>query len=281
MNEIEVIENRPLTAANIRANVNLIQEVMKSVMKNNVHFGTIPGTNKPTLFKAGSEKILATFRIAVELEVEDLSTLDSFRYRVKARGVLPTGEIVGCGIGECSTDEEKYKWRGAVCIEEFEAAPEDRRRVKWCKGYAPKPNYSINQIRTNPSDLANTALKMAKKRAQIDLTLTATGCSDVFDQDIEELPDEYRDGMRPNKAASAVEKINAAKETGSLVSASQVKLLHVKIKAAGITEEDFKSHYKIEHLADLPAAMINGVLSSLTAGEVKAMVDPFEPEDAV
>jgi hypothetical protein len=41
--------------------------------------------------------------------------------------------------------------------------------------------------------MANTVLKMAKKRAQIDLTLTATAASDVFTQDIEDMPDEIRE----------------------------------------------------------------------------------------
>lgn len=194
MNEIQSY-NKPLTAMEIRANVNLIQEVMKSVMKKEVHYGVIPGTKKPTLYKAGSEKILSTFRIAVELEVEDLSTHDCFRYRVKARGVLPSGEVVGCGIGECSTDEEKYKWRGVVCPAEWDATPEDRRRIKYSKPTDWNKTGATQQIRTNAADLANTALKMAKKRAQIDLTLTATGASDVFDQDIEDLPEEYVEGM--------------------------------------------------------------------------------------
>jgi len=190
MNDITVMENRPLSASDIKANVNLIQQVLKAVMKVNVHYGTIPGTQKPTLYKAGSEKILSTFRIAVELDVEDLSSYDCFRYRVKARGVIPSGEVIGCGIGECSTDEEKYKWRGVVNDREWEATPEDRKRIKYTR------NSDIRQVRTNPADLANTALKMAKKRAQIDLTLTATAASDVFEQDLEDLPEEYVDGMR-------------------------------------------------------------------------------------
>jgi len=279
VNEITTHDNQPLSAAAIRANVNLIQEVMKSVMKKDVHYGTIPGTQKPTLYKAGSEKILSTFRIAVELDVEDLSFTDCFRFRVKARGVLPSGEVVGCGIGECSTDEEKYKWRGIVCAAEFDNTPEDRRRIKYAKPTNYNSNGVVQQVRTNPADLSNTALKMAKKRAQIDLTLTATGASDVFDQDIEDLPEEYREGMQKqtqgSRTAAAVDKINSAKETNNSqeirkVSEAQAKLLHIKIKAAGITEDDFKAHYKVLHVIDLPASMVNGALASLEKGEVKA-----------
>jgi hypothetical protein len=98
-----------------------------------------------------------------------------------------TGALLGVGIGECSSNEEKYKWRRPVCDQEFEETPEDRKRVVW-KTYDGKP-YQQKQVRTNPSDVANTILKMAKKRAQIDMTLTVTAASDVFDQDLEDLPE--------------------------------------------------------------------------------------------
>jgi hypothetical protein len=191
--ENEVVQYvKPLTAVQVKANVQLIQQVMADVMIKDVHYGTIPGTQKPTLYKAGSEKILATFRIAAyPKEIEDLSTDDEIRYRVKVHGVAMENDMVlfGVGIGECSSSEEKYKWRKPVCDEEYNETPEDRRRLKWFKGYGDKPPYQQKQIRTNPSDVANTVLKMAKKRGQIDMTLTATGASDVFDQDLEDLPE--------------------------------------------------------------------------------------------
>lgn len=181
-------EPLPLTAVDVKAQVQLIQQVMGAVMVKDVHYGVIPGTQKPTLYKAGAEKILTTFRIAAyPKEVEDLSTSDEIRYRVRVHGISASGLLVGVGIGECSSNEEKYRWRRPVCDEEFNETPEDRRREAW-KKYDGKP-YKQKQIRTNPSDVANTVLKMAKKRAQIDMTLTATAASDVFDQDLEDLPE--------------------------------------------------------------------------------------------
>lgn len=190
--EIIEYQQKPLTAIQVKANVQLIQQVMAEVMLKDVHYGTIPGTPKPSLYKAGSEKILSTFRIAaVPKEIEDLSNYDEIRYRVKVYGVAMENEniLFGVGIGECSSNEAKYKWRAPVCDEEFNETPEDRKRLVWKKGFGDKPNYQIKQIRTNPSDVANTILKMAKKRGQIDMTLTATGASDVFDQDLEDLPE--------------------------------------------------------------------------------------------
>lgn len=185
----------PLTAVQVKAQVQLIQEVMASVMVKDVHYGTIPGTGKPTLYKPGSEKILTTFHIAAyPKEVDDLSTFDEIRYRVKVHGLsMNDGRLIGVGIGECSSNEEKYRWRKPVCDQEFNETPEDRRREVW-KKYDGNV-YKAKQVRMNPSDVANTILKMAKKRAQIDMTLTATGASDVFDQDLEDLSPEVRDSV--------------------------------------------------------------------------------------
>lgn len=179
---------RALTAVDIRQHVNLIQEVMHSVMKRDTHYGVIPGCKLPSLYKAGSEVLLTTFRIAVSVQVEDLSTDEAIRYRVRTIGTHQgSGVIVGEGIGECSSGEEKYKWRTTYNKEEFEATPETRRRHKFAK------SGKLMQVRTEPADVANTVLKMAKKRAQVDLTLTATAASDIFTQDIEDIPDELRE----------------------------------------------------------------------------------------
>lgn len=192
---LATIEGTPLSAASIRAQVNLIQEVMQSVMKEGTHYGTIPGTPKPSLWKPGAEKLLSTFRIAVDPRVEDLSTSDCIRYRVTAVArSMGSGVELGSAIGECSSDEEKYRWRGIVCQQEFDETPEDRRRSKWKKGKN-NSTYQAKQVRTEPADIANTVLKMAAKRAEVAVTLRVTAASDIFTQDIEDLPPE----LRPNE----------------------------------------------------------------------------------
>lgn len=187
-----------LTAMEIRARVNRLREVMDAVMKPSIHYGTIPGTPKPTLYKPGAEKVLMTFQIAAEDPiVTDLSTQDEVRYRVTVRGITQTlpPVFLGAGSGECSSSEEKYKWRKPVCPEEWDETAEDRRREKWSKGKQGEKPYKAKQVRTNPSDVANTVLKMAVKRALVAMTLVVTAASDVFDQDIEDLPDEVREGV--------------------------------------------------------------------------------------
>lgn len=185
---VENYGSRSLTAADIRAQVNLMQDVMQEVMIKDTHFGVIPGTGKPTLYKAGAEKIMSTFRIAADPEVTDLSRDGEIHYRVKVSMLSSNGTFLGAGIGECSSGEDKYSWRAAVCDEEFEDTPENRRRIKYAKW---KGNIERKkQVRTNPADVSNTILKMAKKRGLIDGVLTVTAASDLFTQDIEDLPAE-------------------------------------------------------------------------------------------
>lgn len=185
---VEAYGARSMTAADVRAQVNLMQDVMAEVMKDGTHYGTIPGTKSKSLYKAGAEKLMATFRLAAKPEVEDLSANGEIAYRVTVNLLSANGSFIGAGIGECSSAEDKYSWRASVCDEEFDATPENRRRVKFSK-YQGKVEKK-KQVRTNPADVANTILKMAKKRAQVDAVITATAASDIFTQDIEDLPEE-------------------------------------------------------------------------------------------
>jgi hypothetical protein len=199
----------------IRERVNLVQEVMRGIMKRDTHYGTIPGTPKPTLYKPGAEVLCVTFRIAQKYHVTDLSDALTTRYRVTCIGEHQvTGVILGEGLGECSSGEEKYKWRAAVCAEEFDLTPESMRRLKFAKykGNVEKKT----QVRTEAADLANTVLKMACKRAMVAMTLNVTAASDIFTQDIEDLPEELREHDQPPVLVPEIDiqpMVDAAKAT--------------------------------------------------------------------
>jgi hypothetical protein len=275
---MEAVEQykKPMTAVEVKAQVQVIQEIMSSVMKKDVHYGIIPGTPKPTLYKPGSEKILATFHIAADPRViEDLSTEDEIRYRVKVYGVSYDGvDIFGVGIGECSSSENKYRWRKPVCDEEFNETPENRKRAVWKRGK--DKNYQEKQVRTNPADVANTILKMAKKRAQIDMTLTSTAASDVFEQDLEDMPDEIREhvteqrtnGKEPIKEPQAKSSAKPqVKDPDAPSSEPQQKAVHAMYKKTGFEEADL---FKYIH------EIIGRTVAStkeLTRGEASQVID--------
>lgn len=184
-----------MAVADIIAHVATVQEVMRAVMKPDVHYGTIPGTPKPTLYKQGAEVLCMVFRIADSYRVEDLSTSDTVRYRVTCVGNHQVnGVVLGTGMGEASSGEEKYKWRKAICKEEFDETPANMRRVKHSRGKG-GTTYKQEQIRTEIADLANTILKMANKRAKIAMTINVTACGDMFGQDLDDMDEALRDHL--------------------------------------------------------------------------------------
>jgi hypothetical protein len=278
-------ETHRYSAMEIRERVNLVQEVMRAVMKEGVHYGTIPGTPKPTLYKPGAEVLCVAFRIAPSYTIEDLGNEHTARYRLTCHGTHQTSGIaLGDGVGECSSAEEKYKWRGAVTAEEFEYFPESMRRLKFYKN-----GTKGTQVRTEAADLSNTILKMASKRAHIAMTLAVTGASDMFTQDIEDLPEELRhqEAGEPvmselalkwlaeaNKATTAeeltaiwtsgVKEINAAKD----VSAQNAFKAAVAAKGAALKA------------AAAPAAPIPPELEDLVADMQAAADDGAEAFDA-
>ena len=177
-----------MAVADIISHVALVQEVMRAVMKPDIHYGVIPGTDKPTLLKQGAEVLCMAFRVADSYQIEDLSTSDTVRYRVTCIGThQASGIVLGSGMGEASSGEEKYKWRKAF-DDEFNATPENLRRIK-------KGKYTTKQIRTEPAYLANTILKMANKRAKIAMTINVTACGDMFGQDLEDMDEALRDHL--------------------------------------------------------------------------------------
>jgi hypothetical protein len=284
-NSVTVYEEHRLTETDIRAQVNLIQHVMKAVMKGpskdnpaGVHYGIIPGTPKPTLYKPGAEVLCATFRISPEFTVEDLSTSDCYRYRVTCKGRhQTTGIVLAEGMGSASSNEDKYRWRRIVCEEEFEATPSDRRRIKYAKGKE-SSFYTVKQIRAEPDDIDNTVLKMACKRAQVAMTLNATAASDIFTQDVEDIPEtmrqtdgdggEAKERKKPQpkgKPPAAEAKANGngeAKADAEDGPATPAMVNHLKkrLEGAALTDVEFFKKFNVTTFEGLKVSQINAAL---------------------
>jgi hypothetical protein len=186
----------------------IIDQIFKKIMKRDVHYGVIPGMpegSKPSLFKAGAEKLMAVFNLGAKLEIEKTLLADGHReYLVKCHIIhYPTGQLIGDGVGVCSTMEAKYRYRNTADYEVTdEVIPRDakeRKKEYRKKGYGMKKHegewvwvkYGDSEKSENPdvADTYNTVIKMAKKRAQVDGVLSATGASDIFTQDVEDFAD--------------------------------------------------------------------------------------------
>lgn len=268
MNELTTVDpTPPRTVEALKSQIQTIQKVMKAVMKKDIHFGVIPGTDlKPSLYKAGSEVLLTTFHISCEPQVDDLSTSDEIRYRVRALGRhQASGIVMGIGVGEASTNEEKYKWRSAVCDEEFSDTIEEHRRVKWKRGSS--GIYKAHQVRTNPADLANTVLKMAKKRAQVDMTLTVLGASDLFAQDLEDGPEVLGDREHHADATSRKPATEAPRSNGGgrgKATEKQIGLIRKRLDDAGLRETELLKSLNLAELEDLPFGNVDDALLWVT-----------------
>ena len=111
-------------------------------------------SEKPILFKAGAEKLARLFGLRVEYRVEKREDWDKgfFVYEVEAKG-FRDGEYVASGYGIASSKERRFE--------------------EW-----------------DVYELPNALVKLAKKRALVDLVLTATASSSFFSGSVLEESDE-------------------------------------------------------------------------------------------
>jgi hypothetical protein len=162
-----------VTLDTLMERVNLIKAAMKRCMQENQHYGTIPGTKKPSLWKPGAELICTLFQLGtrypnhanqvVREEGHFIFTLTCELFHI------PTGRVIGEGVGAAATMEYRYR----IQTEE---------RIY--------PNGNTVPAKYTPMDFYNTCLKIGKKRAMVDAVLTVTGASEIFTQDLEDLPEE-------------------------------------------------------------------------------------------
>ena len=207
------------------------------------------GEEKPkdVLFKAGAELLLANMALQAEFSDADEPTIDYgeegreglIRYRRVCRIFRQTGPHeedrmqVARAEGSCSSRETKYRWRNEdrlcpVCGKptiikgkaEYGGGWLCWKKSKngvgcgttWPDGATEIESQVVGKV-ANPdlADLENTVLKMADKRALVAATLIATGCSDIFTQDIadDEDPPEPPAPKPGAKTAAVAEKLKA------------------------------------------------------------------------
>lgn len=202
-----IVARGELTVAEIVEQKDKIKQVMEAVMIRDVHYGVIPGVNKPSLFKPGAEAINVALRLAPHYDSEKIWHEDG-HLTVVVKCVLkhiPTDLTIATGEGLCSSKESRYAFRqgervctqcgGAYIIKgkaEYGGGWVCYKKKGGCgaKFEDDDPAIAGQEIGKVPNpDLAdtyNTVLKMADKRALIAAVLNGTAASDVFTQDVED-----------------------------------------------------------------------------------------------
>ena len=198
--------------------VQKILQIKQAVMKPNEHYGTIPGTQKPTLFKAGAEKLALTFRFAPKFTITVTALTGDHREYSCACSLthIHSGNLIAEGVGSCNTMEGKYRYRKAdpepigPVPKSYWSEKNDAKKssIIGGRGFGVKKienawmivRYSDQKVEHgNPADFYNTCLKMAKKRAFVDAVITATGGSDIFTQDLEDFQEHEPSPAPPQK----------------------------------------------------------------------------------
>lgn len=163
-NELTTLAHNRLervTPQDLQSEAIAIREIQKSVLVVDVDYGVIPGTKKPSLYKAGAEVLLKWAGLGYRVSMVDIDRdEDGKKYGVTYRASVyrldnpevPLAEADGyCGYDEAGRDAHVNDWGKAI-----------------------------------PREPWNTIVAMASKRAVVSATRAATGTSGLFTQDAED-----------------------------------------------------------------------------------------------
>ena len=169
--------------------VRTLQSTLKTILTENHDYGKIPGCgDKPTLLKPGAEKILMAMGITATYEMiehtESFDGLGFFAYTVKCT-LLKNGIKITEGLGHANSKEKK--WALEYVYEKDLPEGTAKEVLKKKKIETQKGTFYKYEVDADANSKANTILKMAKKRAQIDAVLSVASLSEIFTQDFDDI----------------------------------------------------------------------------------------------
>ena len=254
---------------------NAVTEFVSRVLRKDVDYGVIPGTEKRTLLKPGAEKLTTFFGLSTRFEllerIEDWTGEQHggepfFYYLYRCR--LFRGDVlIAEGDASCNSREAKYRWReaqracpacGQAAIikgkEDFGGGWLCWKKKGGCGAKYPDGDQTIESQQTGRvfnadiADQVNTIQKMSQKRSLVGAVLLAVNASEFFTQDVED--------MHFNAAA-------AAREVGSDLDEE----IRAACRALGKTEEQLagwlRKKYGAEGIEQLTGADRREVLALL------------------
>jgi hypothetical protein len=205
-----------------------VELIKTTLMVEDVHYGTIPGTQKPTLYQPGAQLLGMVFGLRAtfvqEVEYGDGVSAPHIRCRSLCELHLgdTSGPIVGTGNGSANTWEAKHRWRRGdracpSCGVEGSIIRSKYGNKGWhcydkkggCGADFVKSDPAImDQVvgdveNANPYDLENTVIKVGEKRAYVGAMLRTTASSGTFTQDTGPGDGPEDDGGRPGPVEQA------------------------------------------------------------------------------
>lgn len=190
-----------------------VAQIQRALMKPNVHYGVIPGTDKPTLYQPGAELLCDIYRLRARLVVHrivgDGEATPHLSYQTECYLHLGSldGPVVAHASGTANSWEKRYRYRQAerVCPNCQKPAvikgkaeygggwlcwpKKDGCNSKWAAGDKAIEGQEVGQVdNPDPFDLDVVLDAMAAKRAFVHATRRGCAVSDLFTSDIEDLP---------------------------------------------------------------------------------------------
>lgn len=301
MNELATQDtSSAVSVGQMKQQMLLIQEYMSDILQEGQHYGKIPGCgDKPSLLKPGAEKLCFAFNLRPDFTIKVKELGDGHReVEVVCRLInKQTGFEVAQGVGSASTRESKWLYRSGVGeLTEFDVPKaywKDRSLnilqnvdesltglpLSTQKDEDGKWKIAIKGTKVehdNPADYYNTVLKMSKKRAQVDATITGTACSDIFTQDIEEIRQNEQasqgKAVDPDPKDEGVQEDKKSQSPDDKITPEQLVRLDKARSKAGWSPEDvqeeLKSRYKVSAGRDLTVAQCNDFLKRLEPDDI-------------
>lgn len=219
VNSTSIITQLPHEMITERAGaLKTFKEFVKNDFVDGIDFGQIPNTDKPTLLKPGYEKIQFYLGLTPQYKLlnreyrpnqpkeykkyndktkqyEKVETIRNF-YSWEFSCELYNGDVkVAEGVGCANTEEKKY-------VSQYEKSE-------------------------TPDSLANTVMKIAKKRALGDAILNVGGISDMFTVDLED--------------NEGIMKLKTDKDTKvNKITKDQIKTIYATMGARNLIDTDLK-----------------------------------------
>jgi hypothetical protein len=193
---------------------NAVTEFVSRVLRKDVDYGVIPGTEKRTLLKPGAEKLTTFFGLSTRFElldrIEDWTGEghggEPFFYYLYRCRLFRGDVLIAEGDASCNSRETKYRWREAqrtcpACgVAAIIKGKEDfgggwlcwKKKggcgAKYLDGDQTIESQQVGRV-SNPdiADQVNTIQKMSQKRSLVGAVLLAVNASEFFTQDVEDM----------------------------------------------------------------------------------------------
>lgn len=293
-NELTVVQQAVMPIMSIQNAVTRHKQMVgfvKEIMRAGVDFGTVPGTNKPTLLKPGAEKLTTFFGLVprfVPVNVTELWGDDGseplFYYHYKCE-LYRNGVIVGEGDGSCSSREGKYRYRKLArkcprCGSEAIIKGKEEYGGGWLcwgkkGGCGAKFKDNDRKIKAQKvgrvlnddiASIVNTILKMAQKRALVAATLITVNASEFFTQDMEDIAYDDVINVTPSQTATPqAQPANGNGGNGKIVhwidsKTRNGKPVHAMFWAwttgdCGLSDDEVHTALGVEHIRDFAGDM--------------------------